>query len=639
MRFLKNDRFINPYNFVSVPLNDTKRGEPVKEEEPLLTGVLHCKLIVKTPLAVPDTKYEELKNKHKVYPFFHYQDGLPAIPASTLRGAIRSVYETVTDSCFSTARTESRITGRSNKAFKPGVLIRDAEGKWELYEAQRYLIKVKEYKNFDLDKGMCCVLEKSMLEQIGFGKKVYFEPAFAGEEEAEYVKEINEKEYSVGRYIKYLDLQEREEHWKEGYLYLGEPFPSKHFESVFCIRPDRTVDVADMERAMEGLEETYAIYKDSKVNRNLGSGDRDHKGYPGYEQALKNGAVPVWYKNQKTDRGNTVYLSLACIGRRAYEKNMGQILRDKSPCTSRKQLCKACALFGMASEEKAGSRIRVTDARVKDWTEEKLEKKVTLRELASPKSSYFPFYTKLPSNISQWSYDQGTQIRGRKYYLHTESDYYKTVEENGRKGKVAAGERNATMDLVKPDTVFCFSVYYDQISGEQLKELIWTLTLGENQEDSSRCYKLGHGKPLGLGSVKILVTEKEERIYDDGYSVEKTPVTQVSRLFDNEEEAPVPYKELLKIVDTNTTVGKKVEYPRVVPDKEMKEKLPRQGQNDTGKNDLASHKWFGKNYKLGADRVQYTLPEAMSDDLTLPSLEVSLQDCCRRNNHGKAPKG
>ena len=44
--------------------------------------------------------------------------------------------------------------------------------------------------------------------------------------------------------------------------------------------------------------------------------------------------------------------------------------------------------------------------------------------------------------------------------------------------------------------VFKGSVYFDRITREQLEELAFVLTLGENKPASTRLHKLGHGKPV-----------------------------------------------------------------------------------------------------------------------------------------------
>ena len=129
----ENEVFINPYNFINVDFKKTQRTDISNEDNKKLTGVLECSLYPKTPFCIPDNQ-ESVENKgHKKYPFFRYGDEL-IISGSSLRGVIRSVYETVTDSCFSTAK-DNFITNRTREAFLPGLIVKK-DGGYKLYEVK-----------------------------------------------------------------------------------------------------------------------------------------------------------------------------------------------------------------------------------------------------------------------------------------------------------------------------------------------------------------------------------------------------------------------------------------------------------------------------------------------------------------------
>ena len=97
--------FINPYNFVSYLKKrptDCVLGDcppPPHDRYLGLTGKIICNVKAKTLLFVSDSHAVEIKNDHASYRFFQY-DGQPALPASSLRGMIRSVFEAVTNSCY-----------------------------------------------------------------------------------------------------------------------------------------------------------------------------------------------------------------------------------------------------------------------------------------------------------------------------------------------------------------------------------------------------------------------------------------------------------------------------------------------------------------------------------------------------------
>ncbi len=567
---ISDKTFVNPYNFVTfnasmskrVDINTTKKGK-------LHTGVLNCRLITRTPLAIPDGTGKPDERKHRTYEFFNYGDGRPVIPGSTLRGVIRSVYEAAADSCYSTADEAAAITVRSTEAFEPGLLMWDAKkNKWVLYEADRYKVGVRESigDNGNGRSAKYKIVSRVELKKYGFGRKVRF---------SGYTSKIGKfaEEFSVDAGSK-LPLK--------GYLYVGEPFSKKKFEGIFCLKHDRDAKVikeyAADDKNILNLDQIKDIYNDEKINYSL----KKNKGefYAGYESAKRAGVIPLWYK--KDERG--VYMSLACIGRMAYNNTMGDLLGDRTPCTSRSAVCKACALFGMTSnEDSVGSRIRITDAYT-DAPKNKWNMGYhTLKELARPKTSYLPFYAKVTDG--KWSYDeQGTTIRGRKFYWHNEAqDAFETTTRT---------ERNATMQLVAKDVEFGFKVYYNDITDTQLEELKWVLALGDNKADSSLCHKVGHGKPIGLGSAKIVIDSCVERTAAEGYELNENAAVEINKEIFSQEAV----EELLIITDMNSTKGKNVCYPYI----DNPNNLPFKD----GANDIAAHKWFSKNYSLGSKSVK-----------------------------------
>ena len=192
-----------------------------------------------------------------------------------------------------------------------------------------------------------------------------------------------------------------------------------------------------------------------------------------------------------------------------------------------------------------------------------------------------------------WSYDDpAMELRGRKMYWHSTGRNYMQYKK---------GDRNASMELCNPgkENRFSFSVYYDRLTDDELSKLIWTLTLGENSENSRHCYKLGHGKPLGLGSAKIIIREKEERIFShEQYCLRKQVMEEIkgnSDLFNS----PETVKAVLTMTDLDAA-----KYPVTYPSV-----MDVNGNIYTdSSNDHAQHKWFSRNYQIGRS-PDYMLPE------------------------------
>ena len=576
---MEDEKFINPYNFISINFNSKKTTNINKEENEKLKGELECAIYPKTAICVPDNPINK-EEKHKKYPFFNY-DGVPAIPGSSLRGMIRSLYETASDSCFSTAKEHSIVTNRSITPFKPGILKME-NGEWKLYKAKRLSIKKELLHGFKFGENVAVTLLKK-------GEKCY-------SEKRDIVKTIQHIEVEEANDTDTNDL-------KKGYLFIGEEFGKiKKYESVFCQNDSCEIKINKeiLKKNVEKLNDIYKIYYDNSVKAK-----KNHTPYKGYENALRTGVIPIWYNP------DSLKLSFACIGRYGYNKNVQEILNAKAPCKSRNKVCKACKLFGMATEEKIGSSIRVTDAMLSSDKDSYEKRWFTFQPLGSPKIGYLPFYLNEPynNNIKDWSYDN-TDIRGRKFYWHSD----KIAEEMSDKSDV-----NATAELIYPKNdklEFRFNIYYNDITKEQLDEIIWTVTLGENYKDSSLCYKIGHGKPLGLGSAKIVIINKKQRdFYSDYYKLtEETIKEQIESPFD----AGITRK-ILTAVDMNTTKGKNVSYPFI---KVADEKIV---QNKT---DAASMKWFSENYKLGQNSIPNQYLPKISDKVNsdMKAYELSYED-------------
>ena len=93
---------VNPYNFVPLEHAPSRTALDAYYTGKLLTGRLDYTLTTDTPLLIPDSAkvVKDEKIDHKRYPFFRLPDGTPAIPGSEMRGAMRAVYEAVTNSAL-----------------------------------------------------------------------------------------------------------------------------------------------------------------------------------------------------------------------------------------------------------------------------------------------------------------------------------------------------------------------------------------------------------------------------------------------------------------------------------------------------------------------------------------------------------
>lgn len=570
-------RFVNPYNFVKLGKECVRK--PRSEwfgDTGLLTGSIECSMSLKTPLALPDHSptspaeiektpvYNERHEKigdHLTYPFVSIDGTTPFIPGSELRGMVRNVYETVTNSCMSVF-DDSPLIGRSNEPKAPGILIMDADGNWVLYDTQMFLVDTfgvhgaptysitgaGSAKHIDTTVG-----NKRTGDTVSFNVGTPYHRAYVGT----YAEDLDD---SAAKY--------------EGILLLGEwglNRNRRHHSHILStsarhMKNPRIVDGS----AVENLEKVLDCYrnKNAKVNQ---CDTGDHSGYADYH--IQETGTPVFYSCVKTIvDGKTVdryHFAPAMLSREVYYSTLSDIAGDYAPCAdilerkrktgnkaeaehelNRKNapICPACALFGMIDKDGCsfGSSVRFSDALcVSDFDFNRDSEQVTLKELSGPKITSSEMYLEKPVLVERY-YDRESRemrtkpsgevtrtwnfeylrkhnkdvveriayapaLRGRKFYFHNK----RAAESSQPYSTNEISERNITVRLIKK-AEFGFTVFFENISPLQLKQLIWCIAPKGKDVEKERdlCHKLGMGKPIGLGSVKTEIREVRLRSYD-----------------------------------------------------------------------------------------------------------------------------
>ncbi len=230
--------------------------------------------------------------------------------------------------------------------------------------------------------------------------------------------------------------------------------------------------------------------------------------------------------------------------KRTYEKSPKDLL-DFSLRSADKmsKLSPADRLFGWVPQQSGSDqgykgRIRVVcedDAR-SEIIQHFDGKDLPLTILGEPKPAQGRFYvakdkkgTPQEDGISkeQAGYSGGKGLRGRKQYWHHKGleagqarDYWKSSvddrtqqQNNGRYQEYRRPNKNgepqkdaqnrSITGWIKPGTVFKASLYVQNLQTEEIGALLWLLSL-----PSDHYFRLGYGKPLGFGSVRIEVDEE-----------------------------------------------------------------------------------------------------------------------------------
>ena len=231
-----------------------------------------------------------------------------------------------------------------------------------------------------------------------------------------------------------------------------------------------------------------------------------------------------------------------------YPKSPADLLHSSlKQASNRSKLSPADRLFGWVplrksdenQESKGGykGRIRVV---CEDGTRPEIVQKfdgktLPLAILGQPKPAQGRFYVAkddqgAPQNdgISKQNagYSKGKGLRGRKQYWHhkglevgkAQNYWNPSVEdrtqqkENGRYQEYRRPSKNSREQTdsqnrsikgwIKPGTVFKASLYVQNLQPEEVGALLWLLSLPKDHY-----FKLGYGKPLGFGSVRMEIDE------------------------------------------------------------------------------------------------------------------------------------
>ena len=527
---LSDKTFVNPYHFV--PLENECRREinytEHRKQKDLKTGWIECELETLTPIFVPNTINDDFfkerqddKNDKKItiksYDFFSYQNNsgkvkptnTAVIPGSSIRGVIRSAFETLTNSCMSTIDDKQVLYKRVTKAAKPGRLIKE-NGQWKIVECEKYMVKTEN-----------CKADPSPKKDISDYKdkqEVYIKPG----------KRYHGKHY-MPKVAAGLNEIKTDACNIKGYLHKGEPFGKrKHHESVF-VEKDESFRISEQD--VENLLKNYRLYQDEAVN--LHKKYEDHKGYESNIKNAKNindidvlnGAL-IYYAPHDDNR---YYLSPAAIGREVFHTKLTELIQSYSPCHSHDKLCPACALFGFAGHKSKNNQDKTKNAIASRicFSAAKTENPsfldpVILPELAGPKISSTELYLKKPDGkkVTMWNYDYAElevknykpEIHGRKFYWHHEN--MKTFDEenktrfnyknNNKDAKIPYSNRLVKVRPVNQGVKFNFRIHFNQLTENELDKLLWALSMGNNND---LAHKIGMGKPVGLGSVRIKIDE------------------------------------------------------------------------------------------------------------------------------------
>lgn len=165
--------------------------------------------------------------------------------------------------------------------------------------------------------------------------------------------------------------------------------------------------------------------------------------------------------------------------------------RDFQKCSENEMLCLACRTFGMLKDRQSGvflGKVNVSDARSYPDRVYKYDAIYT-GILVEPKPHHEAFYLD----------EDKKHIAGRKFYFHHSPDGEPVTAE--KLEYFGAKLANRYIQPLDYGTGFHFHLDFTALEADEFGALLQAILL----EDTMR-HKIGYGKPLGLGSIKLVPT-------------------------------------------------------------------------------------------------------------------------------------
>jgi len=558
--------FLNPYNFVRfleqpaiLPSEQDRNrvlwrcAPPPHDRYVGLTGRITCRVEAVTPLFISDSHaiQEEIirdengrERTHYTYRFFQL-DGKPAIPASSLRGMIRSVFEAVTNSCFAIIHDDQldyRIDARKAPSLRPAVVVKlpnpekKEDGEVLLLESawvHRLVIEqaigpggvLSEHVTnapWPREAPFNAYFDKVLRDQtIPVQARVRVNVRKRSEEFGgkKYRFPFNEVVEIVAVGAREQGLQEPDGDLFWGYLKITGP-------NVLAERPDGTLTLRKHDERFfywggNSKQKAKIPWQDVHGRRNA---VERYNSVHSHQKDPANQQLPyvTYLQNERLTEGDLVWVEVVngrtirihqigsvSIPKLQYKHGISDLLPHHRPCGDYRALCPACRTFGWVRENAPentqdpvayAGRVRFSHGTLPDGDSPSELPETTLAILSTPKPTTTPFYLldKDGQPDPTVTYDtEGARLRGRKFYRHQgeakKSEYQRTEK----------SDQNRTVrGALKSGATFTFTVDFENLAPLELGALLYALELEEGMY-----HRLGYAKPLGFGSVKITVEE------------------------------------------------------------------------------------------------------------------------------------
>lgn len=555
-------RAIAPYNFVELPESVVevspdslpKENRYYAQSENRYTGRIECILTTESPLYIRCgfTQEEfECGADSKYLPDFFYTNPLekylkPVIPGSSLRGMLRNLVEIITFSKIDQVSDNQRLFFRAvavsqnkdslgkeyqkyvdnlkNKTIQAGYLKKDYEG-WYIQPAKK-----EEGQTFAwVREGELEIEELIKFDEYGY------KPQYISVSYRQVAIDYNDK----AKRLFALDVDRPNTYpQKKGVLVTSgnmkqdnsdKPSPRRNHCIVFdylVFESDSNVEKLRLdEKAIEYYQNALTDFqKESPFSKDWGM--------------LNENCSVVFYYPPKNG-GKVVFFGQSPNFRIPYthqDNGYAATVADFIPThlTSAKKNSRidlidlADAIFGWVKkddkkelpenvpQQRAG-RVFITDAQYQSnergiWYKGNCNDTITPQILSEPKPTCFQHYLVQPkkdnpqadkSKLKHYASqpESETMIRGHKLYWHKGKNHNFEHPD----GDKTTGTQVTKIKPINSGVKFKFDIHFENLTNVELGVLLWVLDIAQKEDKDGKRYrlKLGMGKPLGMGSIKI----------------------------------------------------------------------------------------------------------------------------------------
>lgn len=529
-----------PYNFVSlpeavVPADGLAQHDCYEEER--YTGLVRCTLTTETPLytrsALELAEYGAIEAKDKP-DFFYVDPGThePVIPGSSLRGMLRNLVEIITYSklqpvtakqlFFRTLDDTSigKAYGKRMSGEKPGLGWHPmaSAGYIERHGLDYFIRPAQEIsgtQHYRVEESIARDAIPHLQNMAFFNEKtrrwspnrrfykwdrvpIWFRPVAPEShlpESYTYFADVTE--------LSAADTKPPGSGWVRGYLIASGWVPSRNGPGKhrhWIVGPPVEGD----SKLIPLNELDIEAYRDEGAGLTKDVKDRKMSVLPQREGEQ----VPCFYTSW-TDSAGRERIAFGHTGmfRLPYESSPYDLLEDYLKDASMTDMSEA--LFGWVdtqSGKQIAGRIFVSDACLvagqTDIFELRPEEAPIRALLSGPKPTTFQHYltqeSDVKSDLQHYADNGATTLRGHKLYWHKNGELRK--EDFHDLGWTPDSTQHTSLRPIAAGVAFAFDLRFENLTMSELGALLWVLRVGGRGHYR---LKLGMGKPLGLGSVRL----------------------------------------------------------------------------------------------------------------------------------------